>query len=946
MKRTLFIVITALSTVVMAQLPSTDSAVLTSLEYQQSLKENSRVKNLEFSSIGPTVMSGRVVDVAVNKDNPSEFFVAYASGGLWYTNNNGTSFESIMDNAPTQNIGDIAVDWPTGTLWVGTGENNSSRSSYAGIGILKSTDHGKTWEHMGLEDSHHIGRILINPHNPNEVIVGVLGHLYSENEQRGIYKTTDGGQTWKKTLSISTNTGIIDLASAPENFEVMYASSWQKERKAWNFKGNGSNSGIYKSQDAGESWKLVSTPASGFPSGAGTGRIGLAVYDAQTIYAIHDNQFHQQGKEDSDETNGSLKKDDFKTMTSSEVLALADGALNTYLRSNNFPKKYDAKSVKALISDHKAKASDLALYLEDANTNLFETPIVGAEVLLSTDGGITWTKQNKEPIEGLFYTYGYYFAQIAVSKTNKEQLVVAGVPLLASSDGGKTFYNISGDNMHSDHHALWIDPANDKHIINGNDGGINITYDGGSHWLKCNTPAVGQFYFITTDHEKPYNIYGGLQDNGVWKGAHNAPISTSWHSNGNYPWKSILGGDGMQVQVDSRDSNIVYTGYQFGNYFRIDLKSNEYKAIQPKHDLGESPLRFNWQTPILLSKHHQDILYLGSNKLHRSLDGGSHWETLSGDLTRGGKKGTVPYGTLTVIEESPFTFGKLYVGSDDGMIYRTDDGGVNWKLITNGLPSEQWVSSIYASTHQQGRVYMSLNSYRSDHFNAYIYASEDSGSNWNLISASLPLGAVNSVIEDPMNEEILYAGTDNGAYVSFDRGLSWEAFNIPAVAVHDVVVQKDAKHLLLGTHGRSIYKADLSKLQLMDKELRAKELHLFDLDSIKYSSRWGNKRTSWSKTFTPVLEASFYLKKQGKVTIEVQHIKGITVYTTSVSADTGLNTYTYDVSFSKEGLAAYLSEFKQELKRADNEAYYLPKGTYKMRITHELSSQEQEFKIE
>lgn len=947
MKRTLLFAFIAASTMVSAQLATPASAVKKSLTYQQSLKENSVVKNVEFTNIGPTVMSGRVVDVDVNPENTTEFYVAYASGGLWYTDNNGTSFKAVMDTASTQNIGDIAVDWPTGTIWVGTGENNSSRSSYAGVGILKSTDLGASWEHMGLEDTHHIGRILINPHNPNEVIVGALGHLYSNNEDRGIYKTKDGGQHWEKTLSISDNTGIVDVAAAPENFNTMYAAAWEKDRKAWDFVESGSGSGIYKSVDAGSTWKLISTKESGFPTGNGAGRIGLAVYDANTVYAVHDSQFHQPQSEAKEEEDGALKKDDFKGMKSSAFLALADGALNKYLRSNRFPKKYDAASVKELVKNKKAKPSDLALYLEDANSNLFNTPIIGAEVFLSTDGGLSWTKQNEEPIDGLFYTYGYYFARIGVSQTNKDKIIIGGVPLLASKDGGKSFYSINGDNMHSDHHVMWINPENEEHIINGNDGGINISYDGGSHWLKSNTPAVGQFYYITTDNQKPYNVYGGLQDNGVWRAPHNARVNTSWHSRGVNPWKNIIGGDGMQVQVDSRDHNIVYTGFQFGNYFRVDLNTNDYKAIQPKHELGEAPLRFNWQTPIFLSKHHQDILYLGSNKVHRSLDQGSSWETISGDLTRGGKKGDVPYGTLSVIEESPFQFGKIYAGSDDGLIYRTDDGGGSWKLITKGIPSEQWVSSIYPSTHDENRVYMSLNAYRTDNFTPYIYASNNNGEDWNLISASLPLGAVNSVIEDPSNQDLLYVGTDNGAYVSFDRGSSWEPFSkgLPAVAVHDVVVQAEAKHLLLGTHGRSIYKADISRVQLLDEATRSKALHLFEMKDHRHSANWGNKRASWSTASTPSFTVPFYLKKKGTLSFEVQHQSGPSVYSTTVNADAGLNNYSYDLSFTEKGLSNYRSEFKEELKEADNGSYYLPKGSYKVLISDGETTVEGAFKI-
>src|SRR6056300_1387250 len=338
MRNIVFTLCALLSLNIVAQNITEAKEVQESLIQKKQLQKKSIVKNINFNNIGPTVMSGRVADVDVNPDNPTEFYVGYASGGLWYTNNNGTTFTPVLDNSPTQNVGDIAIDWKSGTIWVGTGENNSSRSSYAGIGILKSTDHGKTWEHMGLEDSHHIGRILINPHNPNEVVVGVLGHLYSTNEQRGIYKTKDGGQSWEMTLNIANNTGIVDLAAAPENFDIMYAAAWEKDRKAWDFKGSGSHSGIYKSTDAGATWNLVSTQTSGFPTGDGAGRIGLAVYDAQTVYAVHDSQFHQPTSEDEKKEEGTLEKEDFKTMKFSTFLDLADGQLNKYLRSNGFPK--------------------------------------------------------------------------------------------------------------------------------------------------------------------------------------------------------------------------------------------------------------------------------------------------------------------------------------------------------------------------------------------------------------------------------------------------------------------------------------------------------------------------------------------------------------------------------------------------------------------------------
>ena len=505
------------------------------------------VKNIPLENIGPAIMSGRVVDLDVNPNDPTEFYVAYASGGLWYTKSNGISFSPILDTAETQNIGDIAVDWASGTIWVGTGENNSSRSSYAGIGVLKSIDGGRTWSNMGLTDSHHIGRILINPQNPNEVIVGATGHLYSPNEERGIYKTTNGGETWNKTLFVDNETGIIDVACSPNNFNIQYASAWQKDRKAWNFTGNGNSSGIYKSTDAGSTWALVSTSESGFPTGEGVGRIGLAAFDDTTVYAVHDSQFRRAKKEgDMKKANG-LQKDDFKTMSKEAFLALDDKKLNDYLKTNGFQEKYRANNVKNMIRDGMVQPNDLAKYLENANAALFDTPVVGAEVYRSDDAGITWAKMNENYIDDLVYSYGYYFGQVRVDPSNKDKIYLAGVPIVMSDDAGKTYKSIGKENVHSDHHALWINPNKSGHLINGNDGGVNITYDDDKTWMKNNSPSVGQFYAINVDNETPYNVYGGLQDNGVWKGAHNNTDNNRWHSSGKNPWQGIMGGDGMQV---------------------------------------------------------------------------------------------------------------------------------------------------------------------------------------------------------------------------------------------------------------------------------------------------------------------------------------------------------------------------------------------------------------
>ena len=917
-----------------AQQSASDSQVVKkSLQEKQTLENTSIIKNISFSNIGPTIMSGRVADIDVNPNDPTEFYVGYASGGLWYTKNNGTSFTPLLDNSPTQNVGDIAVDWNNGTIWVGTGEKNSSRSSYAGIGMLKSDNQGKTWEHVGLSDSHHVSRIVINSNNPEEVVVGVIGHLYSPNEERGVFKTLDGGKTWKKTLFINNDTGIIDVVAAPENPNVLYAASWERERKAWNFDGDGNHSAIYKSTDAGDTWENISIN-NGFRNGAGVGRIGLSVYDENTVYAIHDSQFRRKSEKKEKKSSNGLTKEDFKKMSIEEFLALTDKNLDNYLRTNRFQRKYTSKTVKKMVSQGTVKPIDLVKYLEDANSMLFDTPVEGAEVFITTNGGKKWRKTHKNHIDGLYYSYGYYFGEIRVDPQDKNTIYVLGVPILRSKDGGKTFTSIGKENVHSDHQALWVNPKRKGHLVEGNDGGLNISYDDGAHWIKLNSPSVGQFYAIHADNQKPYNVYGGLQDNGVWTASHNAKMDNRWLQTGHNPYTSIMGGDGMQVQVDDRNPSIVYTGSQFGNYFRLDRDQRERTYIQPKHVLGEAPYRFNWQTPILLSKHNQDILYLGSNKLHRSLDKGDTWETVSVDLTTGGKKGNVAYGTLTTISESPFQFGLLYTGSDDGYVHMSKNGGGSWERISNSFPKGLWVSRVIASQHKKERVYVTLNGYRSDDFTVYVYMSDDYGKTWENISNNIPTSPVNVIREDSENPNLLYVGTDNGAYASFNQGKDWSSFQkgLPSVAIHDLVIQPSAKHLILGTHGRSLYKASIAPLQLMTSEVMAKETHIFSISTIKKSRTWGNSWGRWSTPFIPKISIPYYLSSSRKVTINIYKDE-LLVASIVKDSDEGFNEVSYDLSFSEKGRKIYFKKFKkQSLKAAKNGTYFLPKGAYTVKI--------------
>lgn len=938
MKTKFVTILLLLFVTVNAQKATSTSNIQKALIEKEKQHSTSIVQNIAFENIGPTVMSGRVVDIDVNPNNTAEFYVGYASGGVWYTKNNGTSFIPILDNAPTQNVGDIAVDWKNNTIWVGTGENNSSRSSYAGIGVLKSIDGGKTWKNMGLYDSHHIGRILINPTNPEEVIVGALGHLYSPNEERGIYRTSNGGKTWEKTLFIDNNTGVIDLQPSPNNFNIMYAASWERERKAWNFDGDGANSAIYKSMDAGKSWVKISKD-NGFPEGNGVGRIGLAVFNDTTVYAFHDNQFRRTDKDLQKKESNALTKEDFKTMSVSSFLALDNKKLNTYLKTNGFQEKYRSENVKQMVRSGTVMPIDLAKYLENANSLLFDTPVIGAEVYKSENGGKSWKKTHEGYLDDLYYSYGYYFGEIRVDVQDQNAIYVLGVPILKSKDGGKTFRSISKENVHADHQALWVNPKKSGHLIDGNDGGLNISYDDGENWIKLNNPPVGQFYAIYADNQKNFKVYGGLQDNGVWVANHNAKMDKAWQQTGKNPYENLMGGDGMQVAVDDRNPNIVYTGYQFGNYYRIHRDSGKRTYIQPKHSLGEAPYRFNWQTPILLSKHNQDILYLGGNKLHRSMNQGNDWQTISEDLTQGGKKGNVAYGTITTISESPFQFGLLYVGTDDGVIQVSKNSGGNWINITNSLPKNLWVSRVIASQHKKERVYVTLNGYRYDDFKTYIFQSDNYGETWTDISTTIPISPVNVIKEDPKKENILYVGTDNGAYVTMDHGKKWSPFvKIPNVAVHDLVIQPEANTLILGTHGRSLYVANISPLQELND---ANKDALFSINDLRKRNSWGNSWSKWLTPNTPNKNIGFYVNSAKNVTINIFE-EDVLVNSLYKKASKGFNEIDFDVSFSTKGKKSYLKKHKDAvLKKAKNGKYYLPKGKY----TAEMNGIKQDFEI-
>lgn len=800
------------------------------------MERSSPLGGLRFRSVGPEVQGGRIVDIEMPLARPETLLVAFASGGLWRTDNRGGSWTPLFDRESSITIGDTALGDQEGkTIYVGTGENNSSRTSYAGTGVFKSTDSGRTWKAMGLADSHHIGRILVDARDPRTVLVAVLGHLYTENGERGVYKSTDGGETWKRTLFVDQRTGAVDLVQDPARPEVLYAATWEKARSAGNFLESGPGSGVWKSTDHGETWKRL---LGGLPSGAAVGRIGLAlaVSRPSTVYAVVDNQALRPETEpfDEDTPPGELTPRRLRKLDAEDLGRLDDAILSRFLRRYEFPKGLKVARLKKDVKAGKITVADLIAYVQDANRDLFEREVIGSEVYRTDDGGGTWRRTHAGPIDKVFYSYGYYFARIAVDPTDPERVYFGGVPMLGSRDGGKTWAGLDQRGVHVDHHVLHIDPRAPHRLALGNDGGLNLSFDHGRTWTRVSNLPVGQFTTLALDNATPYNILGGLQDNGVMRG----PSTYKPGKSDPGAWRPVLGGDGSAVVVDPKDENVVYTAFQFGHAYRLNLKSAGRDKVRPRHELSatkkEKPLRYNWVAPFILSPHSRDILYFGANRLFRSFDRGDTWTAISEDLTTNPEQGDVPFGTITAISESPKRFGVLYAGTDDGKVWGTRDAGITWSDLTAGLAPGRWVTRVVASAHDEGTVYVSQNGYRDDDFAPYVFRSTDYGRTWESLAAGLPAEPVNTVREDAKGKNLLYVGTDAGAFVSLDRGQAWTALlgGLPHVPVHDLAVHPREGDLVLATHGQSVYVADAAPLRALTPEVMAKPLHAFKVKKV------------------------------------------------------------------------------------------------------------------
>jgi photosystem II stability/assembly factor-like uncharacterized protein len=743
---------------------------LKGFEEYQAMRAASKFRDLKWQFLGPTNISGRVTDVAVvaPKGRNYTIYVASASGGVWKTENEGTTWAPIFENMVTAAIGDIALaPSDPNILWVGTGEHNIFRSSQAGLGAFKSSDGGKTWAHMGLADTNTIARIVVHPANPDIVYVAAGGHEWTKNAERGVYKTVDGGKTWDKILFVNDETGAYDLVMDPRSSDTLYAAMWQRTRKKWNDPRNDASSagsGLFKTTDGGKTWTPINK---GLPDARWRGRIGidLCLTKPDTLYALVDN--YEVSREP----------------TAQEIT-------DTYgVPSSGF--------------------------------------IRGATVYRSDDAGITWTQvsgltpQQKSFMERHSGTYGWVFGQIRVDPNDANTSYIMGVPFSVSTDGGKTYKTLrqapGGDN-----HALWVDPANSNYLLKGCDQGVAVSYDRGQNWRFFQKEInVCQFFNVAYDMATPFKVYGSMQDHGSFRGK--VDLSRGRDKIPAQEFETAPGGEGSNQAIDPDDPNIVYSAEFYGAVTRSDYSLPgpfpgypSTKEILPVLYENEPPLRGQWLAPFILSPHNPQIVYHGMQYVFRSLDRGDTWQRISQDLTTNdpATRGDIRYQTLFTISESPIKSGLVYAGTDDGRLWVTKDGGGAWTEISAGLAPGKWMSRVVASAYKMGTVYLTQNGKRDDDFTPYVWKSTDYGKTWTSLAKGIPVGPVNVIREDPVNERILYVGTDMGVYVTIDGGQTWTVLggNLPTVYVHDLIVHPRDNVIVIATHGRGMWALDADKV--------------------------------------------------------------------------------------------------------------------------------------
>ncbi len=824
------------------------------------------LKHFTYRNLGPFRAGSWVTSFAVPavpaRDHLYTFYVGTRNGGVWKTVNGGTTFEPVFDDQPKLSIGDIAVaPADANFVYVGTGEAYCARSSHAGDGMYKSADAGKTWTHIGLEDTQHIARIIVHPRNPDVVYVAAMGHLFSDNSERGVFRTTNGGKTWEKVLFISDKVGAVDLSMVESDPNVLYAATYDKVRLPWHYEIGGPGSAIHRTVDGGKTWTRL---GGGLPTGR-IGRIGLDVFQKSPniLYAVVENANPRAAtpeEAEQDKTRGGRP------------------------RARTF----------------------------------------GNEVYRTDDAGKSWRKVNTG-YEAALDKAPYSFNQLRLDQFDPNTVYITGQSLYSTNDGGKTWKGTTWPsdgvmpNAFGDWRCMWVDPQDPNRLLFGSDGGVNISYDRGKTSYHAYNIPLGEFYAIGVDMEDPYNIYGGLQDHDSWKGPSNGWAGQIALSD----WVTVGGGDGMYNQVDPLDSRWVYNNREFGAMWRLDQKTGVETPIQPRLPARAEALRFNWTPPIHLSPHNPAIVYVGAQVLFRSFDRGDHWEEISPDLTtndksRQGGAGNITFCTIFSLSESPVKPGVIWVGTDDGKVQVTRDGGATWldrtaKVAAAGGPPDFWVSRVFASPHDAGTAFVSKSGVRFDDYRACLYKTTDYGETWNSIAGNHPNDkSINVVIQDRKNPGLLFVGTEQGVYVTIDGGARWLPLknNMPWVKVTDLVIHARENDLVVGTYGRGLWVTDITPLQEMKAGVPAEDAYLFDIEPRTqrlYGGIGNYQLLGDSHLFTPnepnAVVINYYLKNKasGPVRITVANPYGQILAELKGSEKAGIDSVQWDMRSRSAG---------------------------------------------
>jgi photosystem II stability/assembly factor-like uncharacterized protein len=801
------------------------------IEAQTKKLKPSFFGTMKARHIGPAIMSGRITSIDASIDDPRLVFVGAASGGLWKSTNGGTTFNDVFEEE-IQIIGAVTVDQNDNeTVWIGTGEPWTRNSISIGNGIYKSINGGDSWKNVGLEKTEHIAEIIINPENSDEVYVAALGKVWGSNEDRGLFKTNDGGTSWEKILYVNENTGCSDITMDPENPNVIYAAMWDFQRKPYTFRSGGVGSGVYRTSDGGASWEQV---------------------EIET--------------------------------------------------------RYD-------------EIGRISVEFSRADPNIIYTVIESEKSALyrSLDKGKTWELRTTATMVG---ERPFYFSLLIADPIDTNRIYKPGFTLNVSVDGGYSFSFpfVEGGRVHSDLHALWINPNDNSHMYLGTDGGLYISYDKGSTWLHAQNLPLSQFYHVSVDNQKPYNVYGGLQDNGSWVGP-----SESVGGITNSDWLNVGYGDGFNVLPDPKDDNILYWQYQGGNVMRFYKDTRQIKDIKPFSDDPDEKLRFNWDTPIVFSPANEGMMYVGAQYLFRTTDRGDSWDKISSDLTTNDpeKQKQEESGGLTIdnstaenhctiytISESSIDNKIIWVGTDDGNLQITNDDGNNWKDVTSniiGLPKNTWCSKVTASSFDANTAYAVFDGHRNGDKKVYVYKTTDLGETWSSLATENIETFARTIVEDFVNPDLLFLGTDYGLYITIDGGNQWIRFegDVPKVPIYEMVIHPTENDLVIGTHGRGILILDdITPLRLLTNEVFESELTIFPIEPYVITNpRYGygisgdHEFRGANPTSSAVI--TYYMKKRhvfGDMSMEIYNSDGELVKTLPAGKNKGINRVRWAVS--------------------------------------------------